>query len=36
MLLAHLVLSIVLETFCSRTPELQQESVVKHLIMHEL
>jgi hypothetical protein len=35
MLLVHLVLSIVVETLCSRMPELQQESVVDYVIMHE-
>ena len=35
MLLVHLVLPIVLETLCSRMPELQQESVAEHLNMHE-
>jgi hypothetical protein len=35
MLLVHLVLTVVLKTLCSRTPELQEESLVEHLIMHE-
>jgi hypothetical protein len=35
MLLVHLVLSTVLETLCSKVPELQEDGVVEHLIMHE-
>jgi len=35
MLLVHLVLPIVLDTLFSIMPELQEESVVEHLIMHE-
>jgi hypothetical protein len=35
MLFVHLVLSTVLETLCSRMPELEEDGVVEHLIMHE-